>query len=95
MVVIINGITFSDVFNCGCNGCELAMVFNKGHEYSTMEEIESKLNDAGLSAGNFCFKGVSKWDYNESASFDDEKETSILCMIPENIRDNFQVVALQ
>lgn len=91
MVVTINGITFSDVFSFGHNDCELAMVFNRGHKYSSMEEIEAKLNEAGLSAGNFYFKGVSMWDYEKSASFDDEAETSLLCMIPENIRDTFQV----
>lgn len=63
-----------------------------------MEEIEAKLNEAGLSVGNFYFKGVSMWNYPkddgyiyEEPVFDENGETSLLCMIPQNIRDNFQV----
>lgn len=99
MVVTINGITFSDVFSCGYNGCELAMVFNRGHKYSTMEEIETKLNQAGLSVGNFYFKGVSMWNYDHIGemfnghveNFNEDEETSLLCMVPQNIRDTFQI----
>lgn len=99
MVVTINGITFSDVFSCGFNGCELAMVFNKGHKYSTMKEIETKLNGAGLSVGNFYFKGVSMWNYDHVGemfnghieTFDDSEETSLLCVVPQNIRNTFQI----
>lgn len=98
MTVTVNGITFSDVFSLGHNDCELTMVFNKDHKYSSMEEIEAKLNKTGLSAGNFYFKGVSMWDYPKNDGytykepiFDENGETSLLCMIPTDIRDNFQI----
>ena len=100
MTVTVNGITFSDVFSFGYYSCELTLVFSKGHKYSTMEEIQSKLEEAGISVGNFYFKGVSMWDYylptgevnpELQSLLNEDKETSLLCMIPENIRDNFQI----
>lgn len=98
MTVSINGVTFSDVFSCSSCFCELTMVFNKDHKYSTMEEIEAKLNQAGLSVGNFYFRGVSMWEYPKDDGyiykepvFKEDGETSFLCMIPESIRDTFQV----
>lgn len=98
MTVTINGITFQDVFKLGHNNCEIAMVFNKDHKYSTMEEIENKLAEAGISVSNFYFKGVSMWNYPkddgyiyEEPVFDDNAETSLLCVIPMNIRNNLQV----
>lgn len=99
MEVTINGITFSDVFSLGLNDCELTMVFNRGHKYSSMEEIKDKLNEVGLSADNFYFKGVSMWNYDHEGemfnghveTFNEDEETSLLCMIPVSIRNNFQV----
>lgn len=100
MTVTVNGVTFSDVFSFGYCNCELAMVFKKGHKYSSMEDIVDKLAEAGIPVGNFYFKGVSMWDYESAlelmktqgvCSFDEDGETSLLCMIPENIRDNFQI----
>lgn len=101
MVVNINQTCLHDVKNIGVSNCELSIMFYKEHRYSSIEEIEKLLNEAGLSIGNFHFKGVSKWAYpydgiptiynGKEAIFDIVGETSILCIIPENIRNTFQV----
>ena len=100
MVVTINGVTFSDVFSFGHCDCELAMVFEKDHKYSSMEDIVDKLTEVGIPVGNFYFRGVSMWDYENALEemktqgicvFDENGETSLICMIPENIRNTFQI----
>lgn len=100
MTVTINDVTFSDVFSFGYFSCELTMVFNTNHKYSSMEEISNKLAEAGIPVGNFYFKGVSMWQYylptgeinpELKSLLNEDKETSLLCMIPQNIRDNFQI----
>lgn len=95
MTVIINEILFHDVFRCGFCDCEVFFMFNKDHRYSSMGEIEERLKLAGLSVGNFYFKGVNAWDYSDDLFWKPEAskdgETSVLCVIPENIRDTFNI----
>ena len=100
MTICINDVMITDVFKLGVCNCELSIVFNKDHHYSSIEEIENILNKVGISIGNFYFKGVSMWKYfvwfNEvnpelSKLIQEDGETSCLCVIPENIRDTFHV----
>lgn len=100
MTLSINGLIFNDIFSFHCDDCELSIIFNQDHEYSTIEEIENKLAGIGISIGNFYFKGVNKWTYYLPTDevnpelhnlLKEDGETSILCVIPENIRDNFQI----
>lgn len=101
MVVNINQTCLYDVKNIGVSNCELSIMFYKEHRYSSIEEIEKLLNKAGISIRNFHFKGVPKWTYpydgiptiynGKEVIFDIVGETSILCIIPENIRNTFQV----
>lgn len=101
MVVNINQTRLYDVKNIGVSNCELSIMFYKEHRYSSIKEIETLLNKAGISIGNFHFKGVSMWYYpkegetitvnGKEVTFDDNGETSILCLIPEDIRNSFQV----
>lgn len=77
--------------------CELSVIFKENHQYKTMEEIDSVLNLVGIHIGNFIFKGVDAYRYDPQMPdevYEEEvnKETSILCMIPENIRDSFSAL---
>lgn len=64
-------------------GCEFSIIFKENHNYKTIEEIDLILNKVGIHVGNFYFK--------EGA----DEETSILCMIPENIRDSFSALVTE
>ena len=91
MTVSINQVIIPYVNRFGIFGnCELSIIFDDDHKYESMEEIQALLSEAGLSIGNFYFKGVSMWNY----PYEDPKEegqTSVLCTIPEDIRKSFQV----
>ena len=105
MVVSINQVCLFDIKNIGVSNCELSIMFYKEHRYSSIEEIEKLLNEAGISIGNFHFKGVSKWAYpydgiptiynGKEVTFDPVGETSILCVIPQEIRNSFQIHCLE
>lgn len=105
MKLNINQTYLCDVKNISVSNCELSIVFHKEHKYSNIEEIETLLDKAGLSIGNFHFKGVSMWNYpregetiiinGEEVTFDDMGETSILCVIPQEIRNLFQIICLE
>lgn len=91
MTASINQVIIPYVNEFGIFGsCELSIIFDDDHKYESMEEIQALLSEAGLSVGNFYFKGVSMWSYH----YEDPKEdgqTSVLCIIPENIRKTFQI----
>lgn len=106
MKLIINDVkngfvTFEDIVSFNyCGSSELTIVFKTGHKYSSMEEIIDKLQEAGLIVGNFYFKGITMWNYEAALDemktygtcvFDENGETSVICIIPENIRDTFKV----
>lgn len=95
-----NDAVLQDVYSFQVNNCELSILFKENHSYRTIEEIDSILNKAGIHVGNFYFKGVEAYRYDPQMPdevYEEEvnKETSILCMIPENIRDTFYVVAYE
>lgn len=81
-----------------CN-CELEITFKRNHTY-TINVIESLLNEVGLTIGNFYFKGLSAYEFTEDnfgklvplKEFPENGETSVLCMIPQNLRDVISAV---
>lgn len=91
-------VIIEDVAEASISFCEFSMVFVKGHQYSSMEEIEVLLNQMGLSAGNFFFKGVEAWEYDDRQEkgiiFDEDGRTDLLGCIPENLRDKLDFVML-
>ena len=100
MTITINDSVFTDVFSFSYCYCELTMVFNKNHCYSSIADIAKELNRVGIPIGNFYFKGVSMWEYytfddevnpNLQSLLDDDGETSLLCMIPENVRKDLRI----
>ena len=100
MTITINDSVFTDVFSFSYCYCELTMVFNKNHCYSSITDIAKELNRVGIPIGNFYFKGVSMWEYytfddevnpNLQSLLDDDGETSLLCMIPENVRKDLRI----
>lgn len=83
MTVSINNVIFEDVFKCGFCDCEVVMVFNQDHKYNNFEEWIKLFEEAGLNgSGSYYFKEVN---------YLGEIETSVLLVIPENIRDTFQI----
>lgn len=96
----IPGACLADVNSFYVCNCELSVVFKENHQYKTIEEIDSILNLMGIHVGNFYFKGVGAYRYDPQMPdevYEEEvnKETSILCMIPENIREEFSVIATE
>lgn len=93
-----NDAVLHDVYCFQVNNCELSIMFKENHKYKTIEEIDSILNQVGIHVGNFYFKGVDAYRYDpqtpdEVYGEEVNKETSILCVIPETIRDTFYLVA--
>lgn len=91
MTTSINQVIIPYVNRFGIFGnCELSIIFDDDHKYESMEEIQALLSEAGLSVGNFYFKGVSMWNY----PYEDPKEygqTSVLCVIPEYMRKTIEI----
>jgi hypothetical protein len=83
-----------------CN-CELSITFFLDHTYRCIDDICAILEEIGIPVGNFYFKGLSSYDFDEDdwgrliprKEYIEDGETSILCMIPENIRDEFTATA--
>lgn len=95
-----NEAVLQDVHCFQVNNCELSITFKENHSYKTIEEIDAILNKIGIHVGNFYFKGVDAYRYdpqmpNEVYEEEVNNETSILCVIPENIRDTFNVIAYE
>jgi hypothetical protein len=85
-----------------CN-CELHIVFRRDHTYESINDIENVLRYIGIPIGNFYFNGLSAWDFDEDnwgkliprKEYPENGDTSVLCMIPEAIRDGFSVTAYE
>lgn len=94
MIANINGLHLQYVKQIGVCNCEIAIIFHTNHKYSSIQEIAEILTEAGITIGNYCFKGKLKWgipDEDTRLSNNTELETSILCVIPEHLRNSFQV----
>lgn len=98
MDIQVNGVLIKDVNWVGLNDCEFSLSFIQGHKYSSIKEIAEVLNQIGLSIGNFHFKGVTMWNYDddykplEGVSFDENGVTDLLCVLPYNLRNNIRIV---
>lgn len=94
------GASLKDVAKFCISYCELCVVFKEDHQYKTLEEIDSILNLVGIHVGNFHFKGVDAYRYDPNMPdevYEEEvnKETDILCMIPESIREGLTTVVTE
>lgn len=82
-------------------GCELSITFKSNHKY-TINGISNVLSEVGITIGNFIFKGLYSDDYTEDnlgilvplKEVPENGETTVLCMIPECIREQLSVVAI-
>ena len=98
MDIQVNGVLIKDVNRVSLSDCEFSLSFIQGHRYSSIKEIAEVLNQIGLSIGNFYFKGVKMWDYDddwnplEGVSFDEDGVTDLLCVLPYNLRNNIRIV---
>lgn len=98
MDIQVNGVLIKDVNWVSLKDCEFALSFTQGHRYSSIKEIAEVLDQIGLSIGNFYFKGVTMWNYDddcnplEGVSFDENGRTDLLCVLPYNLRNNIRIV---
>lgn len=87
MTVIINNlITLERVKEFSVGKCEITLSFNENHLYSSIEELDSHLNKAGISVGNYHFNGTDCYGNHYG------NDTDILCVIPQNLRDDLKVI---
>lgn len=85
MTVTINNVAINDVLHLYFNECEVSIIFNENHGYVSIEAIEERLNDAGLSLGNYHF------NHKNCYGNDSDYGTDVLCVIPENVRKDFTI----
>lgn len=91
MVLSINNVVIPQVekFYFGGN-CEVTISFKKDHSFTDIEEIISLLSQANVSVGNYFFKGVDAYHYDdvkegtffcngEKVEFNDCESTEVLC----------------
>lgn len=81
MTLKINGITFHNVEAFSLNDCEISMIFEDSHPYSSIEELSSILEQAGIHIGNYHFNCVDCYgDYFKPESWSKSTGTDILAV---------------
>jgi hypothetical protein len=84
------------------NHCEVIITFKCNHKYSNINDIIADLQAAGLHIGNYYFKGVEAFafyvedgKYYTLDDYDENGQTSVLCIIPQNLRGTLQFTAAE
>lgn len=80
MKLTINNVDFNEVESFCINNVELSIVFDDCHHYSSIKEIRNMLAEAGLSIGNYYFKGYNRYGKQDKSPLG-RCRTDIVCTI--------------